>query len=306
MHFNAYNTNPRPRAGGFVQMEAFSKINLILHVLRKRHDGYHELCSVMQALRLHDTVTIRVDDFDRSDIGFKLTCSDPALPTGDSNLVTRAAKYMMQEYGIAQPVRIHLEKRIPVAAGLAGGSSDCAATILGLNNLFSLNIPLHSTQQTSLMEIGRRFGADVPFCLIGGTALAEGIGEILTPLSPHPHCWVVLACLDIPVSTADIFGRFKIAARTTDNLPAMINALDNGDLQQIAANFSNDLTWVTANMHPEIQHIINEINNQGALGAAMSGSGPSVFGYFNSKETAVKAQEKLKRIAGKVFLTETM
>jgi len=335
---NINDSDPRPSAGGFVQIRAFSKINLILEVLGKRPDGYHELKSVMQSLALHDTVTIGYGDgvtfpvltktskpvfwLNHKD-NFRLTCSDPNLPTDDRNLVTRAAKYIMREYGITQPVSIHLEKHIPVAAGLAGGSSDCAATLLGLNRLFGLNIPTHCTNQTSLMEIGKRFGADVPFCIMANghkgdaatpdsvTALAEGIGEILTPLPPHPHVWVVLVCPHIPVSTANIFERLgglvdasaNVAPGAASNCDTMLQALAQGDLHKIAANFKNDLTQVTIKLHPEIQGIINETSNQGALGVAMSGSGPSIFGYFTNKEQAEKAQEKLQAIAGRAFLT---
>ena len=299
-----YKQNPRPGAGGFVQIRAFSKINLILDVLGRRSDGYHDLRSVMQTLSLHDTLTISVEPSQQEN--FRLICSDPRLPTDDRNLVTRAAKYMMQEYNITWPICIQLKKRIPASAGLAGGSSDCAATLAGLNTLFDLNIPLHSSEQCeSLMSIGRRFGADVPFCLMGGTALAEGVGEVLTPLPAHPHCWVVLACPKIPVSTAKIFSLFKSPA-TKDNSATMINALHQGNLHQIAAHFSNDLAKITTKLHPEIQELINEMKNQGAINASMSGSGPSVFGYFTCKDAAIKAQIILERITGRAFLTETI
>ena len=302
MRTSAYKTSPRPRAGGFVQIGAFSKINLILDILRKRPDGYHDLRTVMQTLALHDNLTISVPSAQTAK--FILECSDPNLPTDARNLVTQAALYMIQEYGITQPVRIQLEKRIPAAAGLAGGSSDCAATITGLNDLFNLHIPLHSDNQPSLMEIGQRFGADVPFCLQGGTALAEGIGEKLTPLTPHPHCWVVLACPDIHVSTAEIFDKFRSGTAPASNIAAMQEALALGDLQQIAANLSNDLTQVTTKIYPEIQILIDDMKTAGAMGASMSGSGPTVFGYFSNKEKAEKAQEKMKNITGRAFLTE--
>lgn len=307
-------------------MKAFSKINLILEVMGKRPDGYHELVSVMQSLALHDTITIRVNGSPHTnEDNFQLICSDPSLPTDDRNLVTRAAKYMMQKYGITQPVSIQLEKRIPVAAGLAGGSSNCAATLLGLNSLFDLGIPLHSISQTSLMEIGQRFGADVPYCLManavlnesspgsialpsGTTALAKGIGEKLTPLPPHPSTWVVLVCPHIPVSTEDIFGRYNaptLPQTETPYITTMLQALESGDINSIAANFKNDLTKVTTSLHPEIKNIISELLNQGAINAAMSGSGPSVFGYFTSKEAAEKSQLKLQSVTGRAFLTHT-
>jgi len=295
-HVCAYPKDPRPSAGGFVQMRAFSKINLILDVLRKRSDGYHDLRSVMQMLALHDTVTISIS---KNNNGFQLICSDPALPTDDRNLVTKAAKFLIKEYNIVQPICIQLEKRIPQAAGLAGGSSDCAATLVGINQLFDLNIPLHT-----LMEIGQRFGADVPFCLLGGTALAEGIGEKLTPLPVHPHCWVLLACPDIYVSTAAIFNKCKPGV--SNNIDDMITALAKGNLRDIAKNFNNDLADVTIKLHPIIQKLINEMITQGAMNAAMSGSGPSVFGYFLDKETAKKTQVKIENITGRTFLTETI
>jgi len=285
-----------------VQIGAFAKINLVLEVLEKRPDGYHNLRSVMQTLALQDTLTIVLEP--AQEVKFCLTCSDPNLPTDGRNLVTRAAKYMIQKYGINHPIRIHLEKRIPTAAGLAGGSSDCAATLKGFNTLFNLDIALHSDSKPSLMEIGQRFGADVPFCLLGGTALAEGIGEKLTPLLPHPHCWVVLACPGIHVSTARVFSGVKLDMIRTNNTCTMLQAINNSDLQQIATGFSNDLTQVTAKIYPEIQYLINEMKNHGAMGTAMSGSGPSVFGYFNNKESAEKAREKLEYIAGRAFLTE--
>ena len=305
-------------------MDAFSKINLILEVVGKRQDGYHELKSIMQSLALHDTLTIETavsngaSHAPRATQGnFQLICSDPNLPTDDRNLVTRAAKYMMQEYNITTPVSIKLEKRIPVAAGLAGGSSDCAAALLGLNNLFNLNIPLHSTSQTSLMEIGKRFGADVPFCLMANaspksvTALAEGIGEKLTQLAPHPFMWVVLACPDIPVSTPGIFGRLGATALTQARInshesacPVMIQALEKSDNHAIFANLKNDLARVTIELYPEIQDIIDEMKNHDAQCAAMSGSGPSVYGYFTQKEQAEKAYKNFQNITGRIFLTK--
>ena len=285
-------------------MRAFSKINLILDVINKRADGYHELQSIMQTLALHDTVTITRDS--GSLPNFVLTCSDPNLPTDESNLVTQAAKYIIEKYNIALPVRIQLEKRIPQAAGLAGGSSDCAATLAGLNILFNLNIPLHNGGQSSesLMSIGQRFGADVPFCLLGGTALAEGIGEQLTPLPPHPHCWVVLFCPNIPVSTAEVFKNWKPNMNLPGNISAMVQALSNKDLNEIAANFSNNLTHITAKTHPIINQLIDTMKIKGALNAAMSGSGPTIFGYFNNKEAAEKAHRYFENIAGRAFLTE--
>ncbi|MCL2527401.1 MAG: 4-(cytidine 5'-diphospho)-2-C-methyl-D-erythritol kinase [Defluviitaleaceae bacterium] len=285
-------------------MRAFAKINLILDILSKRPDGYHNLYSVMQTLKLHDIITITKKPAEAGTDNFLLTCSDPNLPTDDRNLVTRAAKYILKKYNINQAINIHLEKYIPQSAGLAGGSSDCAATITGLNALLNLGIPLYSNEKCSLMSIGQQFGADVSFCLTGGTAIAEGIGEILTPLPPHPHCWVVLACPNIPVSTADIFGQYKPITKQNKNHKKIIDAITQGDLQGIAANFSNDLTQVTTKLHPTISKLITTMIAQGALNAAMSGSGPSVFGYFDDKDAAQKAHNVMEKQAGRAFLTE--
>jgi len=311
----AHMSNPRPRAGGFVQMRAFSKINLILDVVKKRTDGYHELRSIMQTLALHDTITIEImeENTEESLEGLKenpesfiLSCDDQALPVDNRNLVTKAAKYIIEEYNITQPIRIQLEKRIPQAAGLGGGSSDCAATMVGLDKLFNLNIPLHSGGQCthSLMSIGKGFGADVPFFLLGGTALAEGIGEQLTPLSPHPHCWVVLACPDIHVSTAEIFGKWKSGITSHSNITSMIQAIELGDVRKISDYFGNDFTQITTGLHPSVHILIKEMKSQGALNASMSGTGPTVFGYFDHKETAEKAQKHMYNMTRKAFLTE--
>jgi len=252
----------------------------------------------MQTLELHDTLTIT-----SAGEGFTLTCSDKNLPTDDRNLVTRAAKYLIKQHNIRQPISIHLEKRIPEAAGLAGGSSDCAATLMGINALFNLQIPLHSSNQCpSLMSIGKAFGADVPFCLMGGTALAEGIGEELTPLPTHPPTTVLLVCPNIRVSTAAVFARYDPKNSSPSNMQAMINALHDSNVADIASNFSNDLTQITTKMHPKIDEIITQMKTHGALGAAMSGSGPTVFGYFDSEESAMYAKKKLAH-AGRVYLT---
>ena len=278
-------------------MEAFSKINLILDVTGKRPDGYHNIRSIMQTISLSDTLTISAEECSQAPT-FVLTCDEPTLPTDDRNLVTRAAKYMMEEYNIGYSIRIHLEKRIPQAAGLAGGSSNCAATLSGINKLFALNISARK-----LRSIGQTFGADVPFCLLGGTALAEGIGERLTSLPPHPHAWVVLACPDIRVSTKDIFRNYNPALSAPGNVKAMIDSIKKGDLQGIADNFSNDLTQVTVKIHPQINDLIYEMKAKGAINAAMSGSGPTVFGYFPNQALALKAHEDLKQHA-RTFLAE--
>ena len=291
---NANIPDPRLRAGGFVQIRAFSKINLILEILEKRSDGYHELRSVMQSLALHDCLEIKID----GKMPFELICNDPNLPTDHRNLVTRAATYMIETFNITKPIRIDLTKRIPQGAGLGGGSSDCAAALIGINELFDLKI-----HQQNLLKIGQQFGADVPFCVLGGTALAEGIGEKLTPLPPLPHCFVVLACQKSEVSTREVFTNWKPSIKNTSKIPTMIKAIENNDLTKIATNLYNDLTVIT-NKKYNIQQLIEEMIKTGAINATMSGSGPTVFGFFSQQETAKKAHAHMESITGRAFLTE--
>lgn len=281
-----------------VIVKAQAKINLALEVKGKRPDGYHELCMIMQTLRLHDSLLIQKSEPGR----LKLTCDQPSLPLDERNLAYQAAQYLIREYGLQEGVSISLRKKIPVSAGLAGGSSDCAAVLYGMNRLFQLEIP-----RTRLMEIGRRFGADVPFCLMRGTALAEGTGERLTRLPPHPKVWVVLAKPPVMVSTRSIFQQYDpTAAGTPPDIPAMIEALEKQNLPRIAALFGNALTGITARLHPIIGELITCMRRQGALNAAMSGSGPTVFGYFTHKETALSAIDEIKQaypLVQELFLT---
>jgi 4-diphosphocytidyl-2-C-methyl-D-erythritol kinase len=278
-------------AGGFVKIQAFSKINLILEVLERRTDDYHTIRSVMQSLDLFDTLTIRNETPAGDKPLLHITCDDPALPTDERNLVFRSAKYMMEAYGIEQSISIHIEKRIPVAAGLGGGSSDCAAALVGMNRLLGLN-----QRVGELREIGLTFGADVPFCVTGGTMLAEGIGEILTELTPHPPCWIVLACLPVPVSTAEVFGKCK-AGGTCGQIDQKLSCTHG------LYKLKNDLTPITAAMHPEIGQLINQMKRLGAVDASMSGSGPSVFGYFKSETSAHAAEHTLKKTIKSVYIT---
>jgi 4-diphosphocytidyl-2-C-methyl-D-erythritol kinase len=242
----------------------------------------------MQSLSLHDTVMIKKV----SKYNFRLICEPEGLPVDERNLVFRAAKYMITAYDIPQGIFIKLVKRIPVSAGLGGGSADCAATLIGMNTLFDLGI---SAQR--LVEIGGTFGADVPFCLMGGTALAEGVGERCTPLTPHPQCWVLLAKLPVSVSTATVFNAWaagKDKEAESSRIENFLQALRNHDISEISKNFYNALLPVTAAMHPDIGKLIETIRREGALGASMSGSGPTVFGYFLTKESAAAAMKSVK------------
>ena len=289
--FQSPPQNPRPGAGGFVNLQAHAKINLYLDVVGKRPDGYHDIVSVMQSVGLCDDLHISCNGTQQ----LSMTCSDPSLPTDETNLVVMAARLLIDKYKIQHPVHIELTKRVPVGAGLAGGSSDCAATLRGINELFQLNISMDE-----LVEIGRTLGADVPFCLMGGTALAQGIGERLTPLPPHPPCHIVLAMPGIHVATAEVYARLNlvkksIAGHTSDTrgLSSLKNALANGDVSRIAASFYNAFTPITAGMHPEISDILTEFRVCGALGASMSGTGSAVFAYFDNENYARRACNRL-------------
>jgi len=286
-----------------VEVDAFAKINLFLEIVRKRSDGYHDLVSVMQAVNLRDSLVIQKLDSAASPIQLNTNISN--LPTCDKNLVVKAAKLLMREYNITQPIHIKLTKRIPIGAGLGGGSSDCAATLHGLNQLFDLKIPLDK-----LMDIGATLGADVPFCLLansqGGAALARGIGEKLTPLPAHPDCSIVLACPPIHVSTKKIFNRLKRDAQYTNGkLDKFMSAYETQDIAQIAKHFQNTFTSITSGLYPQIATLITGLQKQGALGAEMTGTGSAVFAYFHNENNARKACDILraKYIGTKFFVT---
>jgi len=310
--FNYPRTNPRSPAGGFVKVRAYAKINLFLDVLGKRSDGYHDIISVMQTLDLHDELRI-----EPVASGVELTCNDKTLPTDESNLVVRAANALINECNISHGFKVHLHKRIPMGAGLAGGSADCAATLTGINKLCGLNL----SQQT-LLKIGSTLGADVPFCLTGGTALTEGIGEKITPLAPLPDCFIVVACPGIHVSTAQIFQKVRPAVRpahsdnrghvckTTHSLEAgdhlhrindMLAAIQEKNLPQICSSIYNVFTPITSSIHPEIPALIAKLKNLGAIAAQMTGTGSAVFAIFEN--SAAQASNIMKN-ENSVFLTK--
>lgn len=267
-------------------MKARAKINLALDVIGKRNDGYHNVRMVMQTVNLYDYITIRKT---RSP-GIILKTDLKWLPEDERNIAYRAAKLMVERYNIKEGILIDLKKRIPVAAGLAGGSSDAAAVFVGLNKLFGLKIP-----KKELMNLGYKLGADIPYCILRGTALAEGIGEKLTKLPPMPFCYVVIAKPNFSVSTAHVYQNLSL-----DNLSyhpdieAVIKGIKTGDLDIIAKNLGNVLESVTAKEYPIINDIKKTMIEYGALGALMSGSGPSVFGLYRNKKEAQAASTELK------------
>lgn len=268
-----------------IKLKAKAKINLGLDVLRKREDGYHEVRMIMQTIPLYDRLTIRPAEDDQ----IHIQTNRHFLSTGEDNLAYRAAKLLMDEFQIKQGVEIELAKYIPVAAGMAGGSSDAAAALVGVNKLFDLGL---STEQ--LMERGVKIGADVPFCVMRGTALAEGIGEKLTPLPPMPKCHILIAKPGIHVSTKFVYGNLRAnELEEHPDIDGQIGALKRGDLRELARLMGNVLETVTIPAYPVIRQIKDTMKEHGALNAMMSGSGPTVFGLFEEETAAQEAYRVL-------------
>ncbi len=269
-----------------VILKSRAKINLTLDVLGKREDGYHNIKMIMQTVNLYDTIYIKKIRAE----GIKLFTNLKWLPTDDKNLAYKAADLIKKRYNITGGVLIEIKKRIPVAAGLAGGSSNAAAVLVGMKTLFNIK---SSTKE--LMSIGKELGADVPYCIMRGTALAEGIGDILTRLPKCPDFYVVLAKPPISVSTQSIYKSLdNEIIQQRPNTQAVIDAIKSGDKIKIANNLYNVMEIVTAKKYPIIKEFKNFLMQKGALGVVMSGSGPTVFGLFNDKELARKAYYRLK------------
>lgn len=280
-----------------MRLRALAKINLGLDVLRRREDGYHELRMIMQTINMYDQLDMEISE----ERGIHITSNLPFIPTNENNLVYKAAKLLMDEFQVEQGLKVDLQKFIPVAAGMAGGSSDAAASMIGVNRLFGLGLSVKE-----LMKRGVKVGADVPYCLLRGTALAEGIGEKLRPLPPCPDCYVLIGKPGISVSTKFVYENLR-ANELKEHPPIdrMLEALQWHNLYKIADYMGNVLETVTIPKYPVIEEIKNHMKEHGALNAMMSGSGPTVFGLFDDKETAERACEELRasRLAKTVFLT---
>ncbi len=280
-----------------MRLQAFAKINLGLDVLGKREDGYHEVRMIMQTIRMYDQLDMRKS----VEPGIHLTTNKKYIPVDENNLVWRAAKLMMDTCGIMEGVSIHLHKVIPVAAGMAGGSSDAAATLVGMNRLFHCGL-----SKEKLMELGVQIGADVPYCVLRGTALAEGIGEKLTVLPPMPDCWILIGKPGISVSTKYVYTTLDLNTDTVHpDIDGMKKALEDGNLYGITERMGNVLQDVTIPAYPEVERIKEQMKTLGAVSAMMSGSGPTVFGIFDNEEKAQEACQKLRESGScqQVFLT---
>ena len=271
-----------------IHLKAYAKINLGLDVLRKREDNYHEVRMIMQTIDLYDKLTLTVIDEDSIIIKTNLSF----LPTNENNLVHKAIKLLKDEFNIKKGVLVNLEKHIPIAAGMAGGSTDCAAALKGMNQLFHLNLTVKQ-----LMERGVKLGADVPYCILGGTALSEGIGEILTPLSPMPSCHVLVVKPTMHVSTKFVYENLNIASLSSHpDIDGMIHAITQKDLNGVALRLENVLETVTTKEYPVIEEIKQLMKDSGALGSLMSGSGPTIFGLFDSLRLAEHAKKLCKKL----------
>ena len=278
-------------------LNAYAKVNLGLDVLRRREDGYHELRMIMQTVDLYDTLTLEKTE----ETGIAMTCNIEGLPCDETNLVYKSAKLMFEEYHLSGGIRIHLEKRIPMAAGMAGGSTDAAAVFNGINELYDLGV-----SKERLCELGVKIGADVPYCIVGGTALSEGIGEVLTMLPNVPDCVVLIAKPDFDVSTKYVFENLHANSLTYHpDIDAQASAIRAGDLAGVVRVMDNVLETVTEAKYTEITDIKNVMKENGAMRAMMSGSGPTVFGLYEKAEDAEKAAHVIRErnLAKQLFVS---
>lgn len=279
-----------------LERKAYAKINLGLDVVRRLENGYHEVRMVMQTVGIYDLLT-----FEKVPKGIVISTDSGELPTDENNLIYKAARLMLERYGVDGGVRIHLQKNIPIAAGMAGGSTDAAATLKGVNELFALG-----ADEQELMELGVKIGADVPYCVMGGTALAEGIGEKLTRLKPVPDCFLLVAKPDINVSTKFVYEHLDAAGVDKHpDIDGMLEAIAEGNLLGITARMENVLETVTIPAHPIIETLKKRMKALGAINSLMSGSGPTVFGIFTDREEAMRACEQIsnEQLAKQLFVT---
>lgn len=281
-----------------LQLKAYGKINLGLDVIRKRPDGYHDLDMIMQMVDVYDDVIIEK----KAGEEIVVKADAAVLSNGKDNLAYMAAKMLFDEFVIKSGVEITIHKRIPIAGGMAGGSSDCATTLIGINEMFNLGL---SKQQ--LMERGVKLGADVPYCVLGGTAIARGIGEVLTPLPTPPQCHVIIAKPPISVSTAYVYGHIRPDEITKrPDIEQMTLAIKEQDLNKLSDLLYNVMEEVTVSEYPVIEKLKSIMLENGALNSIMSGSGPTVFGLFDDRKKAQAAMKALdsKELTEQLYLTK--
>ena len=281
-----------------IRLKARAKINLGLDVLGKREDGYHEVRMVMQTIGIYDRLILTKIPEEE----IRITSNLAFLPVNENNLIYKAIKLLKDEYHFPGGVSVDLNKFIPVAAGMAGGSTDAASTMFGVNRLFGLNLSMGK-----MMDLGVRLGADVPYCVMRGTALAEGIGEKLTRITPVPHMWILIAKPQINVSTRLVYEQLDMGGiQKHPDIDGIIRAIEAQDVVRIAQSMGNVLENVTVPLYPVIETIKQDMLSHGAINAMMSGSGPTVFGIFPDEQTTLACQAFLKKKgdARQVYITE--
>ena len=279
-----------------IELKAYGKINIGLDVIRKREDGYHDLDMIMQTVGVYDDVIISREDGTQT---YEIEVSTDAdiLPNDKGNLAFMAAKVLMEAYDIKSKVKIHINKRIPIAGGMAGGSADCAAVLRGVNQLFQLGLT-----DEQLQEYGVKLGADVPYCIVGGTKRAQGIGEILTDLPTPPKCYVIIAKPDAFVSTKFVYSHIRPAQiENHPDIDGIIESIKAGDLYGMCEKIANVMEDVTIPEYPIIQKVKDILKSNGAVNALMSGSGPTVFGIYDDEE---KAKQSMDALSGKEFVSQ--
>ncbi len=281
-----------------MRIKAYAKINLSLDIVGKREDGYHLLRMIMQNIDLYDDIYLEKED--SSEI--RITCNKSYVPTDERNLAYKAAKIFKEKYKISEGVKIKIIKNIPVSAGLAGGSTDAAAVLKLMNEVFEVG-----ASDEELMELGLGLGADIPYCIQGGTALCEGIGEVITPLKPFKDKIIVLVKPAFGVSTKEVYKNFDLSKiKKHPETEELISSMEKDDLKAVAYNMRNLLENVTLRKHKILIKIKEEMLQDGAVGSMMSGSGPSVFAVFDDMLKAQKSFERMKERYKEVFITRTI
>lgn len=282
-----------------IEIDSYSKINLTLNILGKRRDGYHNIETIMQSINLADRIFIKGEKE-----GVKIKCSHPLVPVDTQSLTYRSAEKILNRYRIKKGVKIEIDKKIPLASGMAGGSANSASILVGINKLFALNL-----SNKDLREIGEELGMDVPFCIQNGTALAYHKGEKVTPLPPiNPPLWIIIINPGFGIPTKWAYNNLDLGLikREKNSTIAMLKALKEGGLEGIAKNLFNSFEGLVIKKYPEIGKIKDRLVEEGALGALMSGSGPTVFGIAQNKEEALRIYEKLKSEYKSIWAVHTV
>lgn len=280
-----------------LELKALGKINLGLDILGRRENGYHDVKMVMQTVYLYDRVILEK----KKKQGIEISANLNFLPVNENNIAYKAADLLMKEFDIREGIHIELEKHIPVAAGMAGGSSNAAAVLFGMNRMFSLGL-----SEEDLKERGVTLGADVPYCIMRGTVLAEGIGEILTPLSPMPKCHILIAKPPLSASTKVVYEKFDALENIEHpDIDGIITGLDAQDVGKIASSMGNVLEQVMLTEYPVLKEMKKTMVEAGALNAMMSGSGPTVFGIFEERKKAKAAAALIRerRLSKQAYVT---